>query len=168
MSGRYGPVLYPSSYFGVFTSTLLSDTFERLTTYYTNAARGKLFTFELSLSASVLVKISSRIGADRGWKRAGYFVQSLRGTPIASPRKQVERVYLDNQYFSFTGDGFSYYFEFWPHTWLTDYQIEIWAKQLPDVFSDANEQETGLILFGVGDSLPTEEFTFFGDLIVFP
>lgn len=161
------PVAYPSRYYGAFAAFTLSHRFSRLARYTTHSSKGKLFAFELLGTTNVIVKITSRIGAERGWRRAGYFVQFLLDTPISNPHKQIERVYLDTHYFSFSGDGFPYYFEFWPHIWIADYQIEIWVKLAnPLSKAEAEAEDGGVLLFGVGDSV--QALTFFGELINFP
>lgn len=87
---------------------------------------------------------------------------------MGEPVQNVERLYFGQQHLSIPYTGLEHYFEFWPHVWITDYRIELWAKAvLTTVVISETGDEGGLLLFNTGEGL-TEEFTFFGDLIVFP
>ncbi|MEN8444827.1 MAG: hypothetical protein ABG776_07435 [Cyanobacteria bacterium J06555_13] len=82
-----------------------------------------------SQSARLLVKVSSDIGAQKGWRRAGSLAQVLVGLPTGDPKKSVQRLYLDEVFIELDGRGYGYYLEFWPVCWLADYHLEIWAQQ---------------------------------------
>lgn len=74
----------------------------------------------------LVVRVSSVIGEERQWLRAGYLAQVLYGLP-GDPKRTVNRLYLDERFFEFDGAGYPFYFEFWPYRWLSDYFLEVWA-----------------------------------------
>lgn len=148
----------------------LTDQYVRLEFKSVLTHKGHRFGFRLNQPVDVLVKVTSTIATQKGWYRAGYLANLLTGAPMSEPVRDVERLYFGQQHLAIPYTGLSHYFEFWPHLWITDYTIELWAKQalVTSVVIPAPEPESGLLFFGVGDGLPTEEFTFFGELIVFP
>ena len=126
------------------------------------------FGFSLSEPADLLIAVSSTIADVRNWHRAGYLAGLLLNAPVPDPIKQVERLYFGSQYVSVPYTGLPYYVEFWPHYWITDYRISVWAKIASNItIPVAPENETGIIWFGNGNG-NSNEFTFFGDLIRFP
>ncbi len=80
-----------------------------------------------SVPAQVVIKIESVLGSERGWLRAGSLAQILYPLP-GDPKKQVNRLYLDDAFFKLDGAGHAYYLEFWALRWLKDYYLEIWAQ----------------------------------------
>ncbi len=76
--------------------------------------------------ARVQIRISSQVGEDRGWTRAGLLAQVLFGLD-GDPKKDVSKLFIDEGFFVLDGAGFPYYLEFWPYRWLTDYVFEVWA-----------------------------------------
>ncbi|MDV3350746.1 hypothetical protein QGP82_18705 [Leptothoe sp. LEGE 181152] len=146
----------------------LTDQYRRLESKSLLSHKGYRFSFRLNQSADVLVKITSVIANQKGWHRAGYLANLLTGGPIRESVQAVERLYFGQQHVSIAYTGLEHYLEFWPHVWITDYRIELWAKAvLTAVVIPETGNEGGLLLFNTGEGL-TEEFTFFGDLIVFP
>ena len=146
----------------------LDTTFKRLDLKHTLSHQAHRFRFELDQPAQLLVKIDSTIAQRKGWYRAGYLATILRGTPIANPVADVERLYFGQQSLSIVWTGQSYYLEFWPHLWILDYRIEIWARGAITVALIINQPNpTGLLLFQTGDAR-LEPFTFFGVPILFP
>jgi hypothetical protein len=80
--------------------------------------------------ARLVVRVSSMIGTDRGWLRAGSLAQVLAELP-GDPKKTVKRLYLDEGFFEFDGSGVPFYLEFWPYRWISDYYFELWAQLAP-------------------------------------
>lgn len=147
----------------------LTDQYQQLEIKSLLSHQGHRFSFRLNQPADVLVKITSSIAHQKGWYRAGYLANLLTGGPIAEPVRAVERLYFGQQHLSIPYTGLDHYFEFWPHVWITDYRIELWAKKaLTAIVIPAAGDDGSLLLFNTGDELPTEAFTFFGDWIVFP
>lgn len=146
----------------------LSTEFRRLDIKQTLTHQAHRFRFELVQPTQLLVQMSSNIAHTKGWHRAGYLAHILRGAPIANPIAGVERIYVGQQYVSFPWTGLGYYLEFWPHTWISDYQIELWARETGEFGTLISMQNrSGLLLFQTSDNSP-EPFTFFGVSIRFP
>lgn len=123
---RYPPLLLGPLPAATVTADIVKV--EDYLTFYPVARRVPLLFTE---SVSLLVRVSSQIGARNGWIYAGVLAQVLRGLPTGETNSQVRRVYLDSAFFNFEADGFSFYFEFWPPIWMNDYRLEIWVKQTP-------------------------------------
>lgn len=147
----------------------LTDQYQELEVTQVFQHQGHRFNFSLSEPADVLVSVSSQVADNRGWHRAGYLANMLTNAPMLDPVQQVERLYFGQQHLSVPYTGLPHYFEFWPHWWITDYRISLWAKRPVATTVDPPDpnEETGVIRFGVGNG-STEEFTFFGELIRFP
>lgn len=148
----------------------LNDQYVRLDFKWVASHKGHRFGFRLNQPVDLLVKITSTLATQKGWYRAGYLANIITGAPISEPVQDVERIYFGQQHLSIPYTGLDHYFEFWPHLWIADYRIELWAKQAlsAGVVIPEPEPATGLLLFNTGEGLPTEEFTFFGALINFP
>ena len=145
----------------------LSAEFKRLDIRQTLTHQPYRFGFELEQPSQLLIKISSTIAIKKGWHRAGYLAHILTGTPITAPVSSTRRLYFGEQYISFEWTGLAYYLDFWPHTWISDYRLELWAREgIPTISTMANTQN-GLLLFQVGES-EASHFTFFGESILFP
>ncbi|MBT9317297.1 hypothetical protein, partial [Leptothoe spongobia] len=64
--------------------------------------------------------------------------------------------------------GLGYYLEFWPHTWISNYRIEVWAREAITVATTISvPNPDGVLLFQTSNSSP-KQFTFFGVSILFP
>ena len=146
----------------------LGAEFKRLERKHTRTHQAHRFRFELAQPAQLLVQVSSTVADTRGWHRAGYLAHLLRGTPIAEPIADVQRLYFGQQYRVFPWTGLSYYLEFWPHRWISDYRIEVWAREaISTTHSLTLASEERLLLFQTGDS-GSIPFTFYGVPILFP
>ena len=146
----------------------LSTKFKRLERKHTLTHQAHRFRFELAQPAQFLVQVSSTVADTHRWHRAGYLAHLLRGAPIAEPIADVKRLYFGQQYRVFSWTGLSYYLEFWPHRWISDYRIEVWAREaLSTTHSLILASEERLLLFQTGDSLSIP-FTFYGVPILFP
>ncbi|NEQ50328.1 MAG: hypothetical protein F6K11_09380 [Leptolyngbya sp. SIO3F4] len=146
----------------------LTSEFRRLDIKHTLTHKAYRFPIELHQSSQLLVKVSSTIANAKGWHRAGYLANTLLNAPITSPIADVKRLYFGQQYLSLSWTGLGYYLEFWPHFWISDYRIELWAREA--ITSDAPiilPSQDGLLLFQTNDDSPTP-FTFFGVSILFP
>lgn len=149
-------------------SERLSAEYRRLERKHTRTHQAHRFRFELAQPAQLLIQVSSTVADTHRWHRAGYLAHLLRGAPMAAPIADVKRLYFGQQYRAFPWTGLSYYLEFWPHRWISDYQIEVWAREAlstPPSFTLASEER--LLLFQTGDSLSIP-FTFYGEPILFP
>ncbi|MEO0884683.1 MAG: hypothetical protein AAFY54_01965 [Cyanobacteria bacterium J06648_10] len=91
--------------------------------------------FFFASPARILIRVSSVIGEEQDWLRAGSLAQVLAGLP-GDPKKSVQRLYLDERFLELDGAGYSYYLEFWPVRWLSDYYLEVWAQLMPGVVLD--------------------------------
>ena len=155
---------------GIITGLLqqaVNDQYRRLETKIVLSHQGHRFRFTLNQPVDVLVTVSSKGAQRHGWYRAGYLANVLTGTPIPDPIQAVERLYFGEQHLTAPYTGAAHYFEFWPHIWITDYTIEIWAKQQHqhiEVDPIIPGFDGGLLFFGVGSGLPVREFTFNGEL----
>ncbi|MFG6101668.1 hypothetical protein U2F10_05410 [Leptothoe sp. EHU-05/26/07-4] len=149
---------------------VLTDQYQRLEIKSLLSHKGYRFAFKLNQSADVLVKVTSVIANQKGWHRAGYLANLLTGGPIREPIQAVERLYFGQQHISIAYTGLEHYLEFWPHVWITDYRIELWAKQQQHIELNpiVPRFDGGVLFFGVGSGLPDRAFTFNGDLIHFP
>lgn len=148
----------------------LTDTYRQLGVRSAVSPEGYRFSFRLQHSADILINISSEVANQKGWHRAGYLATVQTGAPIDAPVQSVDTLYFGQQYLSFVWTGLDGYFEFWPHLWITDYQIEIWAKNkvaIAVVLSNPDATAGNLLFFDT-ETGTTEAFTFFGDLINFP
>lgn len=146
----------------------LNHEFKRLEIKHTLSHQAHRFRFELEQPSQLLVQVTSTIAAAKGWHRAGYLACVLRKAPIAEPVADVERIYFGQHYLSFPWTGLGYFLEFWPHVWISDYQIEVWARETPETTTTVQiKQEPGLLLFGTGQT-SSVPFTFFGTPIIFP
>lgn len=162
------PVSKPPNAILGLTVERLNAEFQQLELKRTLSHQAHRFQFELEQPSQLLVKVTSTIAATRGWHRAGYLAHILRGTPISDPVADVQRLYFGQQYIAFPWTGLGYCLEFWPHVWISDYQIEVWARETPAPAATTQiEQATGLLLFGTGQENPAP-FTFFGVPILFP
>ena len=146
----------------------LDSEFKRLDTKQTLTHQAYRFRFELGQPAQLLIAVSSKIATTKGWHRAGYLAHILQGTPIANPVASVERLYFGQQYLALPWSGLAYYLEFWPHVWISDYRIDIWAREaIAPQISLNSEPQRGVLLFTTDSNTP-ESFTFFGTPIIFP
>ena len=171
MARYHWPFSKPVGLAAGLSSRELNDQYRQLEIKTVLTHKGHRFGFRLAQSADVLVQISSSIASSNNWHRAGYLASLLFNAPIAEPVQEVERIYFGQQHLSISYTGLDHYFEFWPHLWITDYRIELWAKEALPVVSITlpnSEDNKGLLFFNIGQGLPTEEFTFFGELINFP
>mgnify|MGYP001795436299 CR=1 FL=1 len=146
----------------------LDSAFKRLDSQHTLTHQAYRFRFVLEQPAQLLITVSSRIANAKGWHRAGYLAHILRGAPIPAPVADVERLYMGQQYIAIPWSGLGYYLEFWPHTWIADYRIELWAREAvaPQTAAPIQNQNS-LLLFRTSTGSP-EPFTFFGVPINFP
>ena len=157
----------PGAVLGLRTERLTS-VFRRLETKHTLSHQAHRFRFELQQPSQLLIKVSSNVATAKGWHRAGYLAHRLRGTPVTSPVADVEPVYFDPQYISFPWSGLAYYLEFWPHVWISDYRIDLWARETITPQTIVNsEPQAGVVWFDLDSSGP-EPFIFFGTPIIFP
>ena len=146
----------------------LDTNFKRLALKHTLTHQAHRFRFELDQPAQLLVKVDSTIAQRKGRYRAGYLATVLRGTPITNPVANVERLYFGQQSLSSPWTGHGYYLEFWPHLWISDYRIELWASEVISTVPVVNQPDpTGLLLFQTGNA-HLEPFTFLGTPILFP
>ncbi|MEM1253282.1 MAG: hypothetical protein AAGI69_12685 [Cyanobacteria bacterium P01_H01_bin.21] len=146
----------------------LSSAFKQLDIRQTLTHQPYRFGVELEQPSQLLIKISSTIAVKKRWYRAGYLAHILRGTPISDPIASTQRVYFGQQYISFEWTGFAYYLEFWPHSWISDYRLELWAREgITTLPTTPISPKTGLLSFQVGESI-SSQFTFFGESILFP
>ena len=143
----------------------LSDQYRQLEVKRVTSNEGCRFNFCLTQSADVLVQITSEAASQKQWHRAGYLAAVLTGGPIADPIQTVERVFFGQQHLAIVHTGLDYYFEFWPHLWITDFQVELWAKQvkafviqsIPD--GDGEDEDLDLLIGGelfTVDDIPVE------------
>ncbi len=126
----YGPLLYPSRIIGPLRSASLTTNFLKVYDWRTNFAMGRRIPLRFEVPIQILIRVSSRIGARRGWNRAGYLAQIIDLLP-GDPKGQISRLYFDDKFLSLNGNGNPFWLEFWAHSWLTDYRIELWAKLDP-------------------------------------
>lgn len=147
----------------------LTPEFRRLAIKHTLTHQAHRFGIEVEQPSQLLVKVSSTVANTKGWHRAGYLAQLLRLVPISEPIAAVERVYFGQQYLALPWTGLGYYLEFWPHPWISDYRIELWAREASTAIAPPLNISTdeGLLLFQTHGSSP-QPFTFFGVPIVFP
>ena len=145
----------------------LSSEFKRLDIRHTLTHQPYRFRFELEQPSQLLIKVSSNIANTKGWYRAGYLAHILQGAPILAPISNVERVYFGQQHIAFPWTGLGYYLEFWPHVWISDYRVEVWAREAVAATTTMTDSQDGLLSFQIGD-FNSEPFTFFGESIVFP
>ncbi len=147
----------------------LTSEFRQLESKHTLSHQAHRFRFELEQPSQLLITVSSNIATTKGWYRAGYLAHVLRGAPVSNPIADVERLYFGQQYIAFPWTGLGYFLEFWPHVWISDYRIEVWAREVSDAGTTTVqiEDQAGLLLFGSGQGSPTP-FTFFGVPILFP
>lgn len=128
---RNSRLLYPRPLWGpLFPATVGAD-MAKVEDYLTFFPTARRVPLQFSGAVSLLVRVSSQIGSRNDWIRAGVLAQVLRGLPTGDANSQVRRIYLDDGFFKFDGDGFNFYFEFWPQVWLKDYRLEIWAQRTP-------------------------------------
>ena len=120
-------LLYPEPLSGNVPTVTLSNSLERVYNYGTAIAMGYAVPLLFDQPARVLIKVESFVGDQRGWLRAGSLAQVLYGLP-GRPKKQVERLYIDDAFFELDGAGHPYYLEFWALRWLEDYYLEVWAQ----------------------------------------
>jgi hypothetical protein len=119
-------LLYPEPLSMALIPLALSASLSKVHVFGTSIPMAHRVPLLFETPARVQVRVSSLIGADRGWVRAGSLAQVLYGLD-GDPKKEVSRVFLDEGFYEFDGAGFSYYLEFWPYRWLTDYLFEVWA-----------------------------------------
>ena len=146
----------------------LNTEFKRLEIKQPLSHQAHRFRFELTQPSQLLITIESKAAKAKGWHRAGYLAHILRGTPVLNPVADVERLYFGPQYLTVPWSGLGYYLEFWPHLWIPDYRVDVWAREAilrQTTFSIENQ--AGLLLFGTRNDRP-EPFTFFGTPIIFP
>ena len=127
MTGRR--LLYPEEGFPPDVVVPLTADMAQVEDFYTDIPMGYRVPRLFEQAARVLVKVSSDIGAQKGWRRAGSLAQVLVGLPIGDAKKAVQRLYLDEGFMELDGRGYAYYLEFWPVCWLTDYHLEIWVQR---------------------------------------
>lgn len=132
-----GPSPNPST--SSFPAVELSESLQRVYNFGTATAIAWRIPLMFESPARVMVHVESTIGNQRGWLRAGMLVQCLFG-PLGHPKKEVERLYLDEKFIELDGIGYPYFLEFWPYRWLKDYYLEIWA-QLPQTIVVINNGE---------------------------
>lgn len=124
-------LLYPGPFLGELSPTAVGDTLEKVYEFWTLEPVADRVMLRFDQSIRLLVAISSQIGEQKNWKYAGALAQVLADQPSAlpgEPKKAVVRVYLDQRFLQLDGLGYSYYLEFWPVRWLTDYRLELWAQ----------------------------------------
>ncbi|MBT9316373.1 hypothetical protein [Leptothoe spongobia] len=168
MSAKRWPFSKPTGVVLSLRVERLNTEFRQLDIKHTLTHQAHRFRFELTQPSQLLVQVSSTIAQAKGWHRAGYLAHILREAPIANPIADVERLYFGQQYLSIPWTGLGYYLEFWPHTWISNYRIEVWARESSTLETTVSVQnQIGLLLFQTGDNSP-EPFTFFGVSILFP
>jgi len=129
-------LVYPEPLFGPLPTFPLTDSLQKVDEFGTAIAFPYRVPFFFDAPARIIIKISSVLGDEKDWIRAGSLAQVLAGLP-GDPKKEVSRLYLDERFFEFDGAGYSYYLEFWPVRWLADYYFEIWAQRMPGAVVDA-------------------------------
>ena len=169
MSSKRWPVNKPIGPVRGLQTKRLSFNFQRLERTYSSANNGYRFLFELDQPSELLVMLSAKIAAANGGNRAGYLTSILTGTPVPDPIASVKRIYVGQQYVRFLWAEQGYRFEFWPHIWITDYTLEIWARAAATTVQTTTtiSENDGVLLFGLDRNTP-EPFTFYGVPILFP
>ena len=120
-------LLYPEPLFGGLPAVELTDDLTLVHSFGTAEPMAHRVPLMFENSAQVLVRVASAIGAENKWLRAGSLAQVLSLEP-GDPKKEVNRLYLDEAFFTLDGAGNPYYLEFWPVRWLSDYYLEVWAQ----------------------------------------
>lgn len=123
----YGPLVYPGNRVAPLRSVVLSERFTQIYDQRSYAALGRRVPVSFDSDIQLLIKITSRIAEARGWIRAGIVAQ-VYDLSVEKPKGIVERVYVDKRLFVVNSNDASFYLEFWPHVWLSDYRLELWAR----------------------------------------
>lgn len=128
----YRRLLYPTELIGSLPLREPPETLSKLHDYSTTISIAHRVPIRFNAPIDLVIRVSSLIGARKRWVRAGYMAQLLYKLP-GEPKNHVSRLYLDERFFQFEAIGHSFYFEFWPYVWITDYRIEVWVRrtQLP-------------------------------------
>ncbi|MBE9064147.1 hypothetical protein [cf. Phormidesmis sp. LEGE 11477] len=108
----------------------LTTTLSKVHDWRTLRCVGRRIPLLFPQPSQFLIRVTSRIGESKNWIRAGVLAQVLVGLP-GDPKKDTKRLYLDENFERFDGSGYSYYLEFWPYRWLSDYRLEVWAQLQP-------------------------------------
>ena len=122
-------LLYPEPLIGTLPTFSLTSAMEPIYQFGTALAMAHRVPLLFKSSMKLTVRVSSVIGEEKNWLKAGYLAQVLDGLP-GEPKKEVQQLYLDEGFFELEDAGYPFYLEFWPYRWLTDYFLELWAQQL--------------------------------------
>lgn len=128
---RYSRLVYPPPLlYGSFETAILTADLKKIENYRTLQNRARRIPLFFSGPCVIVARVTSSTGTLNGWIRAGSLAQCLYSLP-GKPKKAVNKLYLDSGVFQFDSLDFPYYLEFWPYRWLSDYQLELWAKEQP-------------------------------------